>query len=113
VDISVFLSLVDSGKLITIIVLFMADWTAGILVAIFVTKDFQFSKIPNYLSSTILGMLGGYLLLGIAAVIEPNLGPVVVATFTAIVVGLLAMITIKLKKLGIPIPDLPWQKKEG
>jgi len=112
-----FLSLVDSGKILGILFFIVLDWIAGVIVAI-KNGTFEFSKIADYLATSVLYLVGGYLVLGAAAAIsigsmpvfQPYLVPLVGASWGALTVALIAMFLSKLKELGIPIPDLPWQK---
>ncbi len=113
----VFLSLVDGGKIFGILLFIVLDWIGGVLVAI-KEKTFEFSKLADYLETNVLYLFGGYLMLGAGVAIsvtsmpifKPYIEPLVATSFGALSIALLAMFVSKLKKLGIPIPDLPWQK---
>jgi hypothetical protein len=98
-----FVSLVDGYKLLVIGILIMADFLAGIIVAI-KDKTFAWSKIANFLKTDWLFMAGGYLVVGMVATIEDSLQFLVPATFGVLSAGLLAGIVVKLKKLGVPVP---------
>jgi hypothetical protein len=50
-------------------------------------------------------MVGGYFLIGVMAVVEPTFNAIVIASWVVIDATMLAMITGKLKKLGLPVPD--------
>ncbi len=113
----VFLSLVDGGKIFGILLFIVLDWIGGVLVAI-KEKTFEFSKLADYLETNVLYLFGGYLMLGAGVAIsvtsmpifKPYIEPLVATSCGALSIALLAMFVSKLKKLGIPIPDLPWQK---
>jgi hypothetical protein len=100
-----FMSLVDGTKLITILALIGIDFLMGIAIAI-KEGNFELNKVGNYLNTSVLYFLGGYLLLGLAAVFEPEISVELVTgawvTLDATMVGFIIM---KAKKLGLPIPD--------
>lgn len=99
-----FIAAVDGGKTITLIILFSLDFIAGVVVAI-KEHTFAYSKLANYLSTTIAATIVGYYLLGIMVTVEPSWMPVLVGAFATIVVSLTASIGSKLKKLGVQIPN--------
>ena len=67
-------------------------------------------KIASFLNTSVLGMVGGYFIVGVIATAEPSFETMVTASWAAIDAALLAMIINKLKALGLPIPDslLKW-----
>ena len=100
-----FLAMVDGAKLLTILVLIVVDLLAGVIVAV-KEGTFQLSKIADFLNTSVLYYLGGYLVLGVAATAEPQIGaPVVFAAWSLLGVTMIGSIFAKLKKLGLPIPD--------
>jgi len=98
-----FIAAVDGGKTFTFIILFSLDFIAGVIVAI-KERTFIYSKLANFLNTTVVATVAGYYLLGVMVTIEPSWKPWLVASFAAIVVSLVASIGSKLKKLGIQIP---------
>lgn len=101
-----FISLVDGWKLLAIVVLFGLDFLAAVILAI-KNKQFAWNKLPQFLKTDFLYMGGGYLIVGIAATVEPSLELIVPATWGLLIVGLLAGLLNKLKALGVPVPDEP------
>jgi hypothetical protein len=101
-----YLALIDGYKIITILALFAVDFILGIVVAI-KEKTFQLSKIANFLNTSVLYFLGGYLLLGVAAVAEPSIGnALVVGSFALLDATMIGFILAKCKKLGLSnLPD--------
>ena len=100
-----FISLVDGVKLATILVLFLVDFLMGIVVAV-KEGTFQLSKVANFLNTSVLYYFGGYLLLGIAATVEPNLGEALVTgAWVLLDATMIGAILAKGKKLGLPVPD--------
>ena len=99
-----FLSLVDGAKGMTFLILFMVDLLAGIIVA-FKEGTFAFNKLADFLNTAVLFYLAGYYMIGILVLAEPAWEPVLVASFALIVASLAADTGLKLKKLGLPIPD--------
>lgn len=101
-----YLALVDGVKILTILALFAVDFVLGIVVAI-KEKTFQLSKIAEFLNTSVLYFLGGYLLLGVAGVAEPSIGnELVVGAWILLDATMVGFILAKCKKLGLTnIPD--------
>jgi hypothetical protein len=100
-----FLALVNGIKIVTILILIAVDLLLGIIIAI-KEGTFQLSKIANFLNTSVLYFLGGYLLLGVAATAEPQWGaPMLIAAWLALDGTMVGFILAKLKKLGLPVPD--------
>jgi len=99
-----FLSLVDSTKGVTFLILFIVDLLAGVVVS-FKEGTFAFNKLANFLNTDVLFYLAGYYMIGVLVLAEPAWEPVLLASFVLIVTSLGASIGLKLKKLGLPIPD--------
>lgn len=100
-----FLALVDGIKLTTILILIVIDLIMGVIVGIKQGK-FQLSKVGNFLNTSVLYFLGGYLLLGIVAVAEPAVDTVIVTSAWGLLdLTMIGLILAKAKKLGISIPD--------
>jgi len=104
-----FLALVNGVKLITLAILIIADFILGVIVAL-KSSTFKLNKIASFLNTSVLGMVGGYFIVGVIATAEPSFETMVTASWAAIDAALLAMIINKLKALGLPIPDslLKW-----
>ena len=102
-----FVATVDGGKLTLILVLILVDFLAGIVVAL-KNKTFAFNKLANFLNTSVLGMVGGYLLLGLAATVDASFRPAIVWVWGIMDAALLAGIWLKLKKLfpGLPTPGI-------
>lgn len=100
-----FMALVNGVKIITILVLIAVDFIMGILVAI-KEGNFQLSKIGNFLNTSVLWFLGGYLVLGVAAVAEPAIGSsLITGAWVLLDATMVGFILAKAKKLGLPVPD--------
>lgn len=100
-----YIALIDGVKLSTIMVLIAVDFILGIIVAI-KEGTFQLSKIGNFLNTSVLYFLGGYLFLGVAAVAEPQIGTSLITGAWALLdLTMVGFILAKAKKLGLPIPD--------
>ncbi len=101
-----FVAMVDGGKLLTILILIAIDFVLGVIVAI-KEGNFQLSKVGNFLNTSVLYFLGGYLLLGAAATIEPQLGgTMITGAWVLLDATMVGFILAKAKKLGVPIPDV-------
>lgn len=101
-----FIAMVDGGKILTILILIAVDFVLGVVVAI-KEGNFQLSKIGNFLNTSVLYFLGGYLLLGAAATIEPQLGgTMITGAWVLLDATMIGFILAKAKKLGVPIPDV-------
>jgi len=100
-----FINLVDGVKLITILALIGVDFLLGVILAVKEGK-FQLARIAEFLNTSVLYFLGGYLLLGLAATVEPSIGQTVVtAAWGLLDVTMVGFIIDKAKKLGLPLPD--------
>ncbi len=100
-----FIALVDGFKLLTLVVLIMADFVLGVIVAL-KAGTFQFAKIAQFLNTSVLAMVGGYFIVGVIAVFEPTWANIVPVTWGLMDVALLAGITGKLNALGVPMPKI-------
>jgi hypothetical protein len=100
-----YIDMVDGYKLITIAILVIIDLVLGIVVAI-KSKEFQFSKLSNYLNSTVLGYVGGYFLVGGVALVHPDFSAMVTGAWVILDAAMLATIWGKLGKLGLPTPKI-------
>ena len=99
-----FLALVNGVKLVTLAILSIADFVLGVIVAL-KSGTFKLNKIARFLNTSVLAMVGGYLVVGVIATAEPSFTAMVIASWAAIDAALLAMIVNKLKGLGLPIPE--------
>lgn len=100
-----FINMVDGPKIITILALIAIDFVMGVIVAL-KEGTFQLDKIANFLNTSVLYFFGGYLLLGVAATVEPGIGEgVVIAAFALLDATMIGFILAKAKKLGLPIPE--------
>jgi len=99
-----FISLVDGPKLATLLILFLVDFLGGVVVAI-KEGTFSLDKLANFINTTVFYYTAGYYLLGIAVLAQPSWQIILPVAFGLIVASLTASVIIKLKKLGIPIPD--------
>lgn len=100
-----YVALIDGFKLITLVVLILADFVLGVIVALKV-GTFQFAKLAQFLNTTVLALMGGYFLVGLVALVEPSFKNIVVAAWGLLDVTLLAGITGKLGALGVPMPKI-------
>jgi hypothetical protein len=100
-----YLALVDGVKILTILALFAVDFVLGIIVAV-KEGNFQLSKIAEFLNTSVLYYLGGYLLLGVAGVAEPSIGnELIVGAWVLLDATMIGFILAKARKLGLSIPD--------
>ena len=99
-----FLGLVNGVKIITLFVLILVDFVLGVIVAL-KAGTFKLNKLASFLNTSVLGMVGGYFLVGVMATVEPSFTAAVMASWIAIDAALVAMIVNKLKALGLPVPD--------
>jgi hypothetical protein len=101
-----YLALIDGVKIVTILILIVVDFILGIIVAI-KEKTFQLSKIADFLNTSVLYFLGGYLILGVAAIAEPSIGnEIITGAWILLDATMIGFILAKAKKLGINnIPD--------
>lgn len=86
----------------TIFILIVVDTVLGIVLAI-KNKTFQWNKIADFINTSVLMMFGGYLVLGIVAMAEVSLQPMVIASMGVIDVKLLADVVNKFKSFGLPV----------
>jgi len=98
-----FVALIDGVKLITLFALIFIDFILGVVVAL-KEGTFQLSKIGNFINTSVLGLVGGYFIVGAAATFEPQFASVVTATWLLLDATILGFITAKLSKLGVPMP---------
>ena len=100
-----FVNMVDGYKLITILALIAVDFIMGIIVAI-KNGEFQLRKIGEFLNTSVLWFLGGYLVLGVAATVESSIpATAVTAAWALLDATMVGLIINKAKKLGLPVPD--------
>ncbi len=97
-----YLGLVGGWKLLTIIVLIAADTLLGIGLAVR-NRQFAWSKIADFLNTSVLVMFGSYFVLGIAGMAEASLQAAVPVSLALIDVKLIADIVNKLKSIGLAV----------
>jgi hypothetical protein len=101
--ISQYLALIGGWKVLTIFILIVVDTLLGIILAV-KAKSFKWSRIADFLNSSVLMMFGGYLVLGIVGMAEESLRVAVPASLALIDAKLLADVVNKLKSFGITVP---------
>ncbi len=100
-----FVNMIDGYKLITILILIAVDFVMGVVIAI-KNGQFQLSKIAEFLNTSVLYFLGGYILIGVAATVSESINEeVVTAAWALLDVTMVGFIIDKAKKLGLPVPD--------
>lgn len=99
-----FKDLVNGPKLLALIALIFVDFVLGVILAI-KAGAFAWSRLSNYLATDVLGLMGGYYVIGVAATFNPVLVPGLVASWAGIIASLLAMIITKGRKLGMPLDN--------
>jgi hypothetical protein len=97
-----YLALIGGWKVITILVLIVVDTILGIILAI-KNKTFQWSRIADFINTSVLMMFGGYLVLGIVGMAEPALQAAVPVSLAVIDAKLLADVINKLKDFGLNV----------
>lgn len=95
-----YLALMGGWKVLSVAALIGLDIVLGITGAV-IKKEFAWSKIANFLETDVLMMFGGWLLVGVFGVIEPQYQLAVVATAAALDAKLFADCVIKLKGFGV------------
>jgi hypothetical protein len=95
-----YLALVGGWKVITILGLIILDTILGIVLAI-KNRTFDWSRLSDFLNSSILMMFGGYLVLGIVGLAESSLQAAVPLSMAVIDAKLIADIVNKLKACGL------------
>ncbi len=102
-----FISLVDGTKTLIIVGLIGLDFLLGILTAIFKDKNFEFQKVADFLITDV-GLAIGYYALGfVASLVTGLVADVAVFTaFSAFVLTVGSMVLAKIKRLGIPVPEV-------
>jgi len=95
-----YLELVGGWKVITILGLIILDTLMGISLAI-KNKTFAWSRLADFMNTSILMMFGGYLALGIVGMAEDSLKAAVPVSLAVIDAKLIADIVNKLKSFGI------------
>jgi hypothetical protein len=97
-----YLSLVGGWKVLTIFILIVADTLLGVGLAV-KNREFAWSKIANFLDTSVLMMFGGYLVLGIVGMAETSLQAAVPVSLALIDTKLIADIVNKLKSIGLTV----------
>jgi hypothetical protein len=92
-----------SWKVPVLVVTIIADWVLGILVAI-KEKQFAFQKVANFVNSSILFYGGGYLVISLLSMADPQYTTIQLAILGLIEVSLGSSIIAKLNKLGLNLP---------
>ncbi len=95
-----YLALMGGWKVLSIAALIGLDIILGIVLSA-IKKEFAWSKIANFLQTDVLMMFGGWLLVGVFGVIEPQYQLAVVGTAAALDAKLFADCVIKLKGFGV------------
>ena len=100
-----YIALVDGFKLVTLAILILVDLLLGVIVAI---KEglFKIDKLAQFLNTSVLAYVGGYLLVGLVAVVHTEFSPAVLGAWVILDSTLLAGIWVKLGKLGLPVPKI-------
>lgn len=98
-----YFALIGGWKIITILLFIIIDTALGVILAV-KNKTFTWSKIADFINTSILMMFGGYLILGIVGMAEESLKLAVPASLAVIDAKLLADIINKLKSFGINVP---------
>jgi hypothetical protein len=105
-----YLSLIGGAKIISIFVLIILDTILGVFLAV-KNKTFKWSRIADFLDTSVLMMFGGYFLLGIFAMAESSFQVVVPVTLGIIDAKLIADIVQKFQAFGINTSPVAPAKK--
>jgi hypothetical protein len=97
-------ALLDARLLVTIVALIAADFILGVVVAI-KKGEFSLQKLADFIDTSVLYYMGGYLVAGFVGMLIPEIALFVPACGAAISVSLTAGVLAKLKALGLPIPE--------
>lgn len=97
-----YLSLIGGWKIVTIIALIGADTLLGIILAV-KNKTFAWTKIADFMDTSVLMMFGGYLVLGIVGMAETSLQAAVPVSLAVIDTKLIADVVNKLKDFGLAV----------
>lgn len=99
---SQYLALVGGWKVLTIFILIGVDTLLGIILAI-IKKQFAWSKLADFMNTSVLMMFGGYLVMGVVAMAETSLQVSVPVALAAIDAKLFADVINKIKSLGVVV----------
>jgi hypothetical protein len=99
-----FIAIIDGLKLTTIFILIVADFILGVIVAI-KTGTFAWTKLADFLNTSVFYYLGGYFVMGVLAMVRQEFVLAVTGAAAIMIASLLAGVIIKLKALGLPIPE--------
>jgi hypothetical protein len=97
-----YVDMVDGYKLISLFILIALDFILGIVLAV-INHQFSWSKLAGVMDTDILKLVGGYLLVGVLGVLQPNVAESVTAAWAIIGVKLMADLVKKFQSLGISI----------
>lgn len=97
-----YMALVNGVKLVSLFALIFLDAVLGIAVAI-AEKKFNWHRLADFVDTSVFTLAGGYLIVGVFAVIEPQYSFAVLATWGLIDAKLVADIVTKLRALGMAI----------
>ena len=100
-NIGAFAAVVDGIKLTTLGSLILANFALGVILAI-KRKEFQWSYLYHFIDSDVLGLIGGYYILGFTALFRPEIIPAVWAAWAAIDLKLIVDLKDKIKAFGLP-----------
>jgi hypothetical protein len=95
-----YLSLIGGWKIVTILALICLDTLLGIILAL-KNRRFAWTRIADFMDTSVLMMFGGYLVLGIVGMAEAELQAAVPVSLAVIDTKLIADIINKLKDFGI------------
>jgi hypothetical protein len=93
---------VGGWKVLTIFVLIVVDTILGIILAV-KEKRFQWSRIADFINTSVLMMFGGYLVLGIVGMSNESLKAAVPGAMALIDAKLIADIVTKFRVMGLPV----------
>jgi hypothetical protein len=97
-----YLDLIGGWKVVTILVLICADTLLGVFLAL-KNRSFAWTRIADFMDTSVLMMFGGYLVLGIVGMAETDLRAIVPVSLAVIDAKLAADIVNKLKRCGIGV----------
>jgi hypothetical protein len=99
------IAFIDSIKLVTMLLLIAADLVLGVIIAL-KNKTFAWERLADYLDTSVLYYMGGYVVLSVLAMQNPDFQVLTTGAAVTIITSLTAGIINKFKELA-PATPLP------
>lgn len=106
-----FIALANGAKLSVLVAMIFANFLLGLAVSIY-TKTFRLKALADFLLSRVLPYVLGYMAVVVVAVVQPAWKVAVTVVWAVILAALIGAILVKLKEIGINLPNFLAGKKE-